>query len=191
MTSAEREENLITPEMKAAIGMETSRRTAIEDVTVTEIRRFAQATMDENPIYYDAKAAALTKFKGLVAPAPFACCFWVGRRPLGVPDRLLGSDPDADVWSPNSGPDEVDNPPRIRWPEGYYGFHGGDELEIYQLPKPGERISQRSRLVDVYERKGRSGPIGVTVSETVYTNEKGEVLCINHGSGVVRKNPSK
>ena len=42
--------------MQALIGTETGRRDAIEEVSASEIRRFAQATFDENPLYYDAEA---------------------------------------------------------------------------------------------------------------------------------------
>ena len=45
MSTGEQQESLITPEMKALIGKETESRTAADEVTVSEIRRFAQATV--------------------------------------------------------------------------------------------------------------------------------------------------
>jgi acyl dehydratase len=185
MTTTEPQGSIISPEMKALIGTETGRSAAVDDVSVSEIRRFAQAIFDENPIYYDADAGAQAKFKGLVAPASFPF-HMVRTRPLGVPDPML--DPDWDGREIGSSEGQG---PRIEWPEGYTTFHGGDEMEVYQLAKPGERISSTSRIANIYETKGRSGPLGLVVRETVYTNEKGEVLCINRNTMVARKDPGR
>jgi acyl dehydratase len=177
------QESLITDEMRALIGQERGSTTS-EEVTTTEIRRFAQALFDENAVYYDAAAAAETKFGGIVAPGPFAPQY-TGRRAYDEPDPMENHDPN---WSGDGNP-RLPRPQtqRIRWPEGFVAFHGGDDLEVRQLARPGERITATSRLVDVRERVGRTGRLGFTVTETVYTNEKGEILCINRFEAVARK----
>lgn len=176
---------LISPEMRALIGKETARRTANEDVSTSEIRRFAQATFDENPVYYDAVAGAQSKFGGLVAPASFPF-HMVRSRPFGVPDPML--DPD---WDGRESGVSAEQEAYIEWPEGFTTFHGGDELEVYQLARPGERITCTSRIANIYERAGRSGPLGLVLREDIYTNEKGELLCINRNTMVARRDPGK
>jgi acyl dehydratase len=185
MSTGEQQESLITPEMKALIGKETESRTAADEVTVSEIRRFAQATFDENPLYYDADYASSTKFGGLVGPGPFTT-HMPGRRPFGDPDLMLDPTWDGETYPPKPG----EAPARIQWPDGYYNLHGADELEIHQLARPGERISSKRRIVDIYDREGRSGRLGLTITETVFTNEKGEVLAINRNTMVARKIPT-
>jgi acyl dehydratase len=186
MASDEPQDSLISPEIQALIGMETGRKAAFEDVSTSEIRRFAQATFDENPVYYDPEAGAKTKFQGLVAPASFPI-HMVRTRPLGVPDRML--DPDWD--GREIDPSEAQEKPEVKWPEGYTTFHGGDELEVYQLARPGERITATSRIANIYDREGRSGRLGLVVRETIYTNDKGEVLCINRNTMVARQDPGR
>ena len=176
---------LISPQMQALIGTETARRNANEEVSGSEIRRFAQATFDENPVYYDAEAGAQSKFEGLVAPASFPF-HMVRSRPFGVPDPML--DPD---WDGRESGDSAAQEARIEWPEGYTTFHGGDEMEVYQLATPGERITCTSRVADIYERAGSSGPLGLVVREDIYTNEKGELLCINRNTMVARRDPGR
>ncbi len=55
------------------------------------------------------------------------------------------------------------------------------------MPQPGDTITSQSRIVDVYEKSGRSGMLGFSVKETVFTNQNGEVLCIDRYTGVVRE----
>lgn len=185
MANSDSQGRLITPEMEALIGTETGHRAAVEDVSASEIRRFAQATFDENPVYYDAQAGAQSKFEGLVAPASFPF-HMVRSRPFGVPDPML--DPD---WDGRESGTSAAQLARIEWPEGHTTFHGGDEMEVYQLAKPGERITCTSRIADIYERTGRSGRLGLVVREDIYTNEKGELLCINRNTMVARQDPGK
>jgi acyl dehydratase len=185
MTTPRPQDSLITPEMQALIGAETGHSTAFEDVTAAEIRRFAQATFNEDPIHYHADAGARAKFGGLVAPASFPL-HMLRTRPLGVPDPML--DPDWDGRETQATEDEG---VRVEWPEGYTTFHGGDELEVHQLARPGERISCTSRIANIYETEGRSGRLGLVVRETVYTNEKGEILCINRNTMVARQDPGR
>ena len=171
-------DTVITDEIRSLVGQELDVRTSDDEVTATEIRRFAQAVMDENPVYYDAAAAAGTRFGGLVAPGPFPY-HYTRRRPLGVPDPMTTLPPD---WDGEETPFV-----HIPWPEGYVYFHGGDELEVRQLARPGERITSTTRIVDAYEKEGRSGRLGFVVRETVFTNDTGEVLCINRHTSVARK----
>jgi acyl dehydratase len=175
--------SLISDEVRAVVGNETEPMTSTDKVTLTEIRRFSQAVMDESPIYHDEEFASKTKFGGVVAPGPFAP-HYVRRRPGGAKDPM-STEPDNWDGEENRGPDA--RALTVPWPPNMRGFHGGNELEVLRLPRPGDTITSKSRIVDVYEKTGRSGMLGLSVRETIFTNQDGEVLCIDRYTGVVRE----
>jgi acyl dehydratase len=179
----QQEKSLITDEVRAVIGKESEPSTSPDRVTLTEIRRFSQSVMDESPIYHDEEFAAKTKFGGVVAPGPFAYHF-IRRRPPGTEDPMIT---EPDEWDGEENRGVGEGALTVPWPPNMRGFHGGNELEVLQLPKPGDIITSRSRIVDVYEKTGRSGRLGLSVRETVFTNQKGEILCIDRYTGVVRE----
>ena len=63
------QESAITPEMKAAIGVESEPRTS--EVEKGAIIKFAEAIGDTNPIYNDEAAARESRYGGLIAPPTF------------------------------------------------------------------------------------------------------------------------
>jgi acyl dehydratase len=166
--------------MRAAIGREGPPKTAWDEVSRSEIRRYAQAIMDDDPIYWDEGHAGRTKYGGVVAP-PFLPGKMF-RVPPDAPDPLQ----DEGGWSGEHSP-RGDGEPRVPWPEGWIVLHGSDEAEIYQLARPGDRITSRSKLIDVYERQGRSGHLVMAVTETSYFNQDGDLLYVNRGVGVARR----
>ena len=58
-------------------------------------------------------------------------------------------------------------------------LNGGNEVEFYQLPKLGDRITARAKYLDIYEKTGRSGTMVFIVVETRYTNQHDELLMIS------------
>jgi acyl dehydratase len=63
------QESAITPEMRAAIGVESEPRTS--EVEKGAIIKFALAIGDTNPIYNDEAAARQSRYSGMVAPPTF------------------------------------------------------------------------------------------------------------------------
>jgi acyl dehydratase len=173
-------EPAITDEMRAAIGRESSPRTAWDEVSRGEIRRYAQAVMDPNPVYWDEGHARGTKFGGVVAP-PFLPGK-IYRVPPDAPDPLRE---DLGAWDGAHTP-RGESDLKIPWPAGWIVLHGSDEAEIYQLARPGDTITSRSKLVDMYERQGRSGRLVMAVTETSYFNQDGDLLYLNRGVSVAR-----
>jgi hypothetical protein len=55
-------------------------------------------------------------------------------------------------------------------------LNGGNDVEIYQLAKPGENIRVKSKYLDIYQKEGRTGTMVFLLTETIYTNQKGELL---------------
>jgi acyl dehydratase len=165
----------ITPEIKALIGLEGEPQTCCEPVERSEVRRFAQAVMDDDPIFWNDAYVKQTRYGGVVAPPLFP--LFAHRHPPGSPDPLAtaATDPDFDgfVGLLTTGLPPVPLPtlPRL--------LNGGNEVEFYQLPKLGDRITARAKYLDIYEKTGRSGTMVFIVVETRYTNQQDEVLMIS------------
>ncbi len=63
------QESAITPEMRAAVGVESEPQT--HDVEKGAIAKFAQAIGDSNPLYTDEEAARRSRYGGIIAPPTF------------------------------------------------------------------------------------------------------------------------
>jgi acyl dehydratase len=165
----------VTPEIKALVGLEGDPQIACEPVERSEVRRFAQAVMDDDPIFWDDAYARNTRYGAVVAPPLFP--LFAHRRSPQAPDPLdtAATDPDFDgfVGLLTSGLPPVPLPmlPRL--------LNGGNEVELYQLPRLGDRITARAKYLDIYEKTGRSGTMVFIVVETRYTNQHEDLLLIS------------
>jgi len=119
------------------------------------IRRFAQAIGDPNVLFNDEQQARKTRFGGMIAPPTFG-------RSLGSPLPTV----------------------KLNLP-GFRILDGGSEWEYLEPIRPGDRITVRSKLVDLRETQGRLGPMVFIVMETSYTNQFGE-LCVIQRSTAIR-----
>ncbi|MBZ9894355.1 MULTISPECIES: MaoC family dehydratase N-terminal domain-containing protein [unclassified Mesorhizobium] len=163
--------NYITDEVKALIGLESEWEEGCDPVERGQIRRHFQATMDNDPVYWDDAHAAGTKFGSVVAPPLFP--LHVLRPAPGTPDPFerAAKDPDFDgsVRGLMKGLKPLPIPlTRV--------LNGGNEVEIYQQAKPGETVRVRSKYLDIYQKEGRTGTMVFLLTETVYTNGDGELL---------------
>ncbi len=187
------EKPLLTDEVRSLIGKETKMVTAWSEVTRTEIRRFIQAVMDEDPLYFDEEYARKTRFGGVVAPPTLPTVLMGMREPgswdplLDMPDDFGGDKPSelANKELPNWSPGVHDILAHL--PENCRHFDGGNDIEMYQLARPGDKITCTGKLVRVYEKQGRTGRLGFVVVDLTYRNQKGEVLYVNHHTEVVRE----
>lgn len=187
------EQPLINEKVRSLIGKDTKTETAWSAVTRTEIRRFTQAIMDDDPLYYDDDYAKKTRFGGVVAPPTLPTVLFGMREPgswdplVDMPDDFGGDKPSemADKKLPNwtMGVHEI----LAQLPETCRHFDGGNDLEIYQLARPDDKITCTGKLVKVYEKTGRTGRLGFVVVDLTYRNQKGELLYINHHTEVVRE----
>ena len=168
-------ETYLTPAVKALIGMEGEPQTCVEPVERSEVRRFAQAIMDDDPIFWSDAHAKHTRYGAVVAPPLFP--LFAHRRTPGTSDPLAdaATDPDFDGFAGlmTTGLPELHLPqlPRL--------LNGGNEVELYQLPTLGDRLTARSKYADIYEKTGRSGTMVFIVIETRYTNQDGALLMIS------------
>lgn len=169
------EETYLTPEVKALIGMEGEPEACWEPVERSEIRRFAQAVMDDDPIYWNDAYARETRYGGVVAPPLYP--LFAHRRAPETPDPLpeAAMNPDFDGFTlllhPGLPPVPLPTLPRL--------LNGGSEVEFYQLPRLGDRITARAKYLDIYEKSGRSGTMVFIVIETRYLNQRDELLLVS------------
>ena len=164
-------ESLITDEARAMIGTESEPVTGYP-VTEHEIRRYAYAVDDLNPLWTDSDYASKSKNGGIVAPPLYYNMSFATDRPLsdlredGIPQRIgRGISPPLRAT-------------RV--------MAGGTDVEFFLPIRPGDVLTSKSRLEDIYEREGRSGRLAFTVTSTTYTNQRGEVVCVVTSTGITR-----
>ena len=64
----------------------------------------------------------------------------------------------------------------IKIPFAKTSMHGGSALYSYVPIRAGDKLRVVVKLVDVYAKTGRSGPMGFVVHENEYTREDGTVV---------------
>lgn len=152
------EESLITPEIRAMLGQEAL-SPGQETADRTAIRRYAAAIGDLNPLYLDEEYAKKTSYGGIVAPPTFVF------------------DVSSNIFS-EVGEDGRDKA-RISIP-GLRVARGGNDWQFFEPVRLGDVVSRRRKIVDIYERPGKkAGTILFVISETTYTNQKGQLLGIS------------
>ncbi|MEK7777224.1 MAG: MaoC family dehydratase N-terminal domain-containing protein [Chloroflexota bacterium] len=164
-------ERLITDEARAMIGVESDPVTGYP-VMEHEIRRYAYAVDDLNPLWLDAEYASKTKWGGIIAPPLCYNMSFATDYPLSE----LRED-----GVPKGGGSRLSPPLRAT-----RSLAGGTDVEFFQPVRPGDILTSKSRLEDIYEREGRSGRLAFTVTSTTYTNQRGEVVCVVKSTSIAR-----
>jgi acyl dehydratase len=146
----------LTPEVMAQIGVRGEPNTWPLPLDQSTIRRFVEATYEEKPIYTDIEYARSSRWGELCASP-----LHVIRAPFDA-TGMLG---EAAI-------------PHIQIPGGRGGGNGGNESEWFRPVKLGDTITQKAFLTDLIHRIGRSGDINIIRSNTVYTNQRDEVVAV-------------
>ena len=123
--------------------------TTFAPVTKEEILEFAAALGETHPLYTDEEQARRGPYGGLVAPPTF-CTKLRGRRFL--PKSL----------------------PRL----GTVGLDAGRDLEVHAPVRPGDVLTLRSSIDDIYEKTGRTGAMYFIVVRNEFTNQRGEKVAV-------------
>jgi acyl dehydratase len=126
-------------------------------VTEEMIVGFARAVGETDHNYVDAEAAKRGLSGGLIAPPIF-----------------------YDVFRADQLPD-----PKVKF--GKVAFNAGQRCEFYAPIRPGDTITVKTRVTDVYEKTGRTGKMVFIVRETAYENQKGEKVAVVEQSQVRRE----
>ena len=139
----------VPPEVMKWVGTEIPLGTGV--VEAGAIKKFADAFKDPNPLWRDEEYAKKTPYGGVVAPPTFVHCF-------------------RDVGYANIRPEP------LPW-KNVTGLNGGNEFEFYKPMRPGDVITGKAKLVEIFGRHSkRMGPMLFTVVEMTYTNQKGEMV---------------
>jgi acyl dehydratase len=149
---------------KNYIGKETTPHIG-EPVLARDIRRYALAIDDPNPIYYDENAAKRGRYRGLAAP-PFYVTWAVG-----VPgSEKSAKDLGEDGLSTFVGVPEIPNVWTLGW------VRGGEEIEFFTPVYANDRVTVKGKIADMSEKDGKSGKLIFVTSEFTYMNQKGDLL---------------
>ncbi len=151
-------DKLITPEVRALIGSETppeKNRFPISDEMAYDL---ADATEDPNPLYIDRAQAEASRFKGLLCP-PLAT--WKDIAP-SIGYFGAGQESHFDVPLPFNS----------------YGLNGGSDWQFLRPAYVGDWVTRRFRIVDIFEKQGRSGPLVFVVRRESQTNQHGDAISV-------------
>ncbi len=162
-----KQESLITEEARAMIGMESEPITG--EVYAKDIRRFCYAVGDLNAAYLGEDEAEGSAPGDMVGPPMFYDIPTVKEFPL---DMLKE---DGRAKAGRSIPLKATR-----------AMAGGKEVEFFKPMRPGDTITRVGKLVDIYQKKGRSGSLVFTVYENRYTNQNGELVAIEKITGILR-----
>lgn len=160
-------DSLITEEARAMIGVESKPVTGA--VSEKEIRRFCYAVGDLNPAYLGEPDGERSEAGDIVAPPMFYDIPNAGDYPL----HMLRED-----GTPKAGSSVPLKTTRV--------MAGGKELEFFKPMRPGDSITRVGRLVDIYEKEGRSGRLVFTVYENRYTDQDGDLVAIEKLTAIYR-----
>ena len=173
-TDVESRQSYISDEMRAAVGRETSRSVSFP-ITDSDIRRWAIAVYyPQQPPrhYWDAQAAADTTAGGIVAPEEFNPFAWMTAEPFGASPS---SDASSDL-------DQTERGLGIEGPGLKGVLNGGMSVEYGVRMRPGDVITSVSYLAEYKERSGSLGLMLFTTGETVWTNQRGELVKRTRGT---------
>jgi acyl dehydratase len=126
-----------------------------------KIKEFAKAIGDDNPLYLDDHVGAASPWGDVIAPPTFAI-------------TLRDETADSAAFLAELGTDIS----RL--------LHGEQEFEIFRPLQPGQTYLCRPRVVDIYEKTGRSGPMAFVVRETTITDGTDEIVATMRGVTIVR-----
>jgi acyl dehydratase len=125
-----------------------------------KIKEFARAIGDRSPFYLDDRVGQASPWGDIIAPPTFLTTFRADDETASLL-RELGTDIS-----------------RV--------LHGEQEFELVQPIRPGETFLCRSRVVDIYDKTGRSGPMTFVVRETVVTDRANEIVATIRHTTVIR-----
>ena len=132
------------------------------------IKFFAESLTDPDPLYWDKDYAKTTKHRGIVAPPTFyggATCL----RNVKAGDSRTVSSVDVPV------------------PPGWTSLNAGDDFQMFAPIKPGDTLTCREKVVDAYEKQGRSSHLIFVVREKTLVNQRHQVVLVRRGTSVYRE----
>ena len=162
-------DSLITDEVRALIGTETAperNRFPISEEMAFDV---ADAIEDGNPLYRDAEYAGKSRFAGIVCP-PLAT--W---KDIGPPIGYFGAGQESHFEVP--------------LPFNSYGLNGGSDWQFLRPAYAGTWITRQFKILDIFEKQGRSGLLVFVVRQETQTNQLGQVISLAKRVSIHRSLP--
>ena len=126
-----------------------------------KIKEFARAIGDLNPSYLDDEVGRASPWGDIVAPPTFPISFRDERAGTAALLAALGTDIS-----------------RV--------LHGEQELDLFRPITPGETFLCRTKILDISEKTGRSGPMAFVVRETLVVDRANEVVAALRHTTIIR-----
>ena len=148
---------MISKEVTKLIGKVGAVR--IMEVERGAIKKYADAVDDRNPVYWDEEYARNSRYGSIVAPPGF----------FGWPTKWMGTIP---AFS------ELVQEARAAAAQAGYSrsLDGGIEYEFFCPVRAGDILTALPRIIDIYEREGKTEKLAFLVIETIYTNQNGDLV---------------
>ena len=144
------------------------------DVSIVEvergaIKRYIDAVGDYNPLYWNEEYARESRYGSIIAPPSFFG--W----PVRPTPTSVGAFTDWPV-KPGAEPEKEGLWDTIA--EAGYSrvVHGGVEAEHFAPVRAGDILAVLTKVADIFEREGKTGKMAFSVTETTYTNQRGELV---------------
>jgi len=141
------------------IGRETKPTTAV--VVAEEIKAFAEAIGDPNPLYVDPEAASKSPFGKIVSPPTFPIRIGAA---AGDPDLFLALDLNYASL-----------------------LHAEQEFEWFRPLLAGETLTLTGRVGEMYEKPGKSGILDFVVMEQIAKDADGQTVYIARTTLISRR----
>ena len=169
------EVNYITEEVKSLIGKKSVQITSCDTIERGSIRRFTQAIMDHDPLYWDDAQAAKTRYRKIMAP-PLYPFHIMSLQPSGTPDPLDQAIKNPDYDGAGDFMTSRGLPP-IPIPFKRL-LNGAIEVEFFKYGELGDKIITTSKYVDIFQKEGKKGVLIFVTMETEIKNDRGDLLVI-------------
>jgi len=162
-------ESLIPDEARTIVGQLLS-APLTGTISAKEAQRFALASDDLNPLYFDEEAARAAGYRTTLVPPIFLAWALATARPL--------SETRQDGLYRGGGKRVSLNVKRVMF--------GGEEWEFLEPVFAGDTITAETRLKSLEEKEGSSGPFVLQMTETTYSNQEGHVVAKAVGKSIAR-----
>lgn len=140
-------------------------------VTARDIEKYARAIGERDPIHVDRVAAVDAGYADVVAPPFFPYVIRMHAANLVDRDRLA---PDG------SAVDDVPPLPTTR------AMAGETTIDIGVPVVAGDTITVEKKIVDMYEKEGRSGTLVFVVQQFTFRNQRGDLVTREHFTRIYR-----
>ena len=149
-------DSLITEEVASLVGRETEAEQNRFPISAEMAYDVADSIEDYNPLYVDPNYAQNSRFGSLLCP-PLAA--W---KDIAPPIGYFGA---GQEWHFE-----------IPLPFNSYGLNGGSDWQFLAPAYVGSWITRRFRILDIYEKQGRSGALVFIVRQETQTDQHGATL---------------